>query len=216
MHVAIELQVLAPLPIETDDHAALVRCGIGTCLNLAHQRTGGARQREARRDHVDGASGCCGAEQQRGGTADDFDTLGHQRFYADCVIIGERSRIEGVGTVHERLYAQPALTANDGTARNGSERRCGNARLLGERLAEAALEHGDEVVATNHGDRLRRRERLAAQRGGGDHDFVQVVDLGCRLGCRMAAECIRQAEQQHGRGATHAGESGFGHGEGLH
>jgi flagellar basal body-associated protein FliL len=198
VEVSEKLQAISGMTADPGGDSALVRSRITAHLHRPGERGLVSRQRKARCDDVDGA--CCGGrtEEQCGRSTHDLDTVGEHGVEPYGVIVRQGRDIEGVGTVLEGLYAQPALASDDGAARDRPERTGRDAWLIGERFAEAALAARNERIARKHRHGLCGLEYLFPKWGSRDHDFLEVSESRDRFAVNRGSDRGRQDEHRQG------------------
>ena len=210
MDVGVHLHPVAELACGMRADGAGVGGGVAAHLERRAEGLVERFDRDAPGDDVDRTRRGCIAEQQRRGTAHHLDALGEQRVERDRVVLGERRRVEHVGTVLEHLHAQTALAADHGPARDRSERGRRQAGLCGQRLGDGRRALPDQLVSAEHQHRLRGLELAAAQRRGGDAHLLEALDLHAVVGGRRLGGGERREGGEHGGRHTRGGGAAGG------
>ena len=172
----LQVGVRADLPVRTGGIGAQpparaveqrVTVALGRCEQVAIGRV--------RRDHVDEADDVRPVEQ-RGRSPRDLDPFGAVRVDRDAMVIRGAGEVARRDPVLDDVHPVPAEPADDRPARPGSEAAIRDARLVLERLADAAGRIPGSLEGVERRDDIERPERrLGPHRhfGGDGHLLAQ-------------------------------------------
>jgi hypothetical protein len=118
---------------------------------------------DAVRNDVDQTAGGPAAIQQGRRPFDDFDLLRDDGLQRHGVIRTQARNIQGLEPVLQHLHAIAAEATNDGSACGRTEVRGADAKLLRQRLADAAGDLSPQFIAREHLRGLGNFERALPQ-----------------------------------------------------
>ena len=187
--VRVDLHPIADLGGGMRAHCARVGGAVAAQFERSVEGPGERLGRDAPGHDIHGTGRGRVAIEQRRGSAHHLDAFGEQRIERDRVVLGERGRVEHIGTVLENLHAQAALTTDDGPARDRAEVARRDPGLVSQCLGDRRAASAQQLFTVEGEHRLRGLEHRAAQRRGGDPDLLQGrlqgrPGVGRRLGDR--------------------------------